>query len=88
MMKAITHTGTRNVYLKDFPVAKQQTSDLPVQRSPMSPHFPDSDECGKGGGTVEITEANLCFHLAFPMRITDEVSSTKPQNIFAVKNPE
>jgi hypothetical protein len=40
--------------LKCFPVAAQQTSYLTLQRSPSSPHFPDSDECGNGGGTLPV----------------------------------
>jgi hypothetical protein len=93
-MKAlVTPAGTRIVHRKSFPVANQQTTDLPVRRSSASPNFPDCDECDKGGGTVcectvEIMEANLCFHLAVPMRITDDVSSTQPQDIFVIKNLE
>jgi hypothetical protein len=94
-MKTTTRSGTGITHLKCSAVVNEETlrPSRALCRDPQSLHYPDSDECGKEGGTVcectvEIMEANLCFYLVFPVRSAGEASSRKPQYTLCLYDSE
>jgi len=56
MIETTTRTGTGITYLKCSVLVNEQTlrPARSAEKIHKIPHYPDSDECGKEGGTVRM----------------------------------